>query len=344
MKKPINFPLVTLGVLLSLIMVFNACKKKDDNLSSEAKPAVPTVTPDPATAITPTWATLNGVVNANKLMTNVSFEYGTSTDYSANIIATPDTMSGIIKILVIANLTGLNPGTLYHYRVKSVKSLGTSYGRDTTFTTVNKWVSNIVFNPDLNYGSVEDVDGNTYKTIVIGSQTWMAENLSTTKFNDNTSIPLITGSGPWTALSTPAFCIFNNDSLGYGCIYNWFAVNTGKLCPTGWHIPSDDEWTTLTTFLGGEDVAGTMLRETGTKHWLTSNTEASNSSGFTALPGGYCGYDGIFGNLHRNGDFWSATEFSSIESYYRDIYYGFVNVTRTSSSKLSGFSVRCLKD
>jgi uncharacterized protein (TIGR02145 family) len=343
MKKQINRHLMISMVLISMIPAFTACKKDNTTITPKVQ-AAPTVSPNPATWIHQNSATLNGVVNSNNLFTTVTFDFDTSIVYSHSIASDPDTMSGNINKLVIANLTGLKVSTLYHFRVKAVNSLGTAYGTDVTFTTPDKWVSNFTFNPDLTYDSVTDADGNSYKTIEIGTQTWMAENLRTTKYNDNTNIPLYSSSTPWAALTTPGFCWYNRDSVTYGALYNWYAVNTGKLCPAGWHVPSDNEWTTLTTSIGGESTAGSELKETGSTHWLSPNSGADNLSGFTALPGGYCGYDGGFNNIRTHGDWWSGSEASTLEAYYQDLYYGYIYVNKSSSSKNSGFSVRCLKD
>src|SRR5450759_4787246 len=115
--------------------------------------------------------------------------------------------------------------------------------------------------------TVKDIDGNVYKTVTIGKQVWMVENLKTTKYNDGITIPLVIDNTAWTDLITPKYSWFNNDIANkevYGALYNWYTVNTNKLCPKGWHIPTDEEWTTLTTYLGGEGVAGGKLKETGT--------------------------------------------------------------------------------
>ncbi len=132
-----------------------------------------------------------------------------------------------------------------------------------------------------------DHDGNVYKTFLIGTQTWMAENLKTTKLNDGTSIPLVIDTTSWSNLATPAYCWYNNDpdyKNPYGALYNWYTVNTGKLCPTGWHVPSDTEWTMMTNYLGGESLAGGKLKSTS--GWNNPNTGATNETGFTAIPGG----------------------------------------------------------
>ena len=139
--------------------------------------------------------------------------------------------------------------------------------------------------------SIKDIDGNKYKTVTIGTQVWMAENLKTTKFNDGTPIPMVKENDAWANLTTPAFSWYNNDSIdnkrNYGALYNWYTVSTNKLCPVGWHVPTEAEWATITAYLGEVGLAGGKLKDAGTVHWRTPNTGATNESGFTALPGGY---------------------------------------------------------
>ena len=140
--------------------------------------------------------------------------------------------------------------------------------------------------PWISYGSMTDKDGNIYKTILIGTQTWMVENLKTTKYNDGTSIPFVSEPTSWSNLSTPACCWQQNDparKVTYGVLYNWYTINTGKLCPKTWHVPSDSEWTALTDYLGGENVAGGKLKESGFKHWYSPNTGATNEVAFSAF-------------------------------------------------------------
>jgi uncharacterized protein (TIGR02145 family) len=339
MNKHFNLRLITFVTLSCLALAMFSCKK--DKASESSATAVTSAT----AWVGQTWATLNGVVTANNLVAIVSFEYGTNADYGMSIDAFPDTVTGNYSTLVHANLTKLQPGTTYHYRTKAANSDGYVYGTDMTFTTTDIKPVNIVFNPDFTYGSVSDNDGNVYKTIQIGVQTWMAENLRTTTFNDNTSIPLKTIYSTWTVLSTPGYCWYNNDSVAYGAMYNWYAVNTGKLCPAGWHVPIDSEWTTLTTTLGGDSVSGNKLKETGTIHWMTSNSGATNESGFTALPGGYRNSGtGVFNDLKKLGYFWSATEYNTIDAIYRLLSYNSGHVESSSSNKNSAFSVRCVKD
>jgi uncharacterized protein (TIGR02145 family) len=199
-----------------------------------------------------------------------------------------------------------------------------------------------------------DGDGNNYPVIQIGTgkcapQNWMAENLKTTKFKDGkTSILNVTDYAAWTALSTPAYCWYNNDAAykaTYGALYNWYTVSTGNLCPTGWHVPTDAEWTTLTNyFLGGESVAGGKLKETGTTHWANPNTGATNETGFTALPGGYRSPDGAFCCIGSYGKWWSALGSDASEAWVRYLSNSFSGVSRSLFNKNYGLSVRCLKD
>ena len=155
---------------------------------------------------------------------------------------------------------------------------------------------------------VTDYDGNHYSSVLIGSQIWMAENLKTIKYNDGTAIPLVTDATEWSNLTTHGYCWYNNDEATYGdtygALYNWYTVETGNLCPTGWHVPTDAEWTELIDYLGGESVAGGKLKETGTTHWNSPNPGATNETGFTTLPGGYrADFNGSSGDI-GNGGYW----------------------------------------
>jgi uncharacterized protein (TIGR02145 family) len=195
---------------------------------------------------------------------------------------------------------------------------------------------------------VKDIEGNVYNTVKIGNQTWMVKNLKATKYNDGTSIPLVTDGAAWAALTTPGYCWYDNEASSfkpsYGALYNGYAVSTGKLCPTGWHVPSDEEWTTLTTWLGGESFAGDKLKETGTSFWVSPNTGATNESGYTALPGGLRYFDGLFHDFGFSGYWWSSTEYSTTRAYFRYMDYEYDNVFRFNNLKKIGFSVRCLRD
>jgi uncharacterized protein (TIGR02145 family) len=175
----------------------------------------------------------------------------------------------------------------------------------------------------------------------------MGENLKTTKYNDGTAIPLVTDNKAWERLTTPAYCWYDNDTTyknSYGALYNGYAVNTGKLCPSGWHVSIDLEWATLITYLGGESVAGGKLKETGTTHWRGPNSGAKNESGFTALPGGSRYTNGLFFTIKNIGYWWTFTENTTLDGWYRCMYNGNNAVSRNYFDSTNGFSVRCVRD
>jgi uncharacterized protein (TIGR02145 family) len=186
--------------------------------------------------------------------------------------------------------------------------------------------------------------------VTICAQRWMVKNLDVDKYRNGDPIPKVTDPTAWVALTTGAYCYYNNDSVTYaatyGKLYNWYAVNDPRgLAPTGWHIPSDAEWTILSACLGGNATAGGAMKETGTTHWTSPNTGATNSSGFTALPGGFRFYsDGTFGFVSVGGYWWSSTEYNTTNAWQRYLanYYGYINID--NSNKQYGLSVRCLRD
>ena len=176
----------------------------------------------------------------------------------------------------------------------------------------------------------------------------MQENLRTEHFNDGTSIPLVSNEKSWSALTTPGFCYYKNDEEAfkptYGALYNWYTVNSGKLCPAGWHVPDDKEWSQLTALLGGESSAGGKLKEAGSTYWVEPNTGASNESGFSAYPGGFRFRDGKFFDFGFSCYFWASGEYSAARAFFRMLYYEDPSVYRFDNEKKNGFSVRCLKD
>jgi uncharacterized protein (TIGR02145 family) len=192
-------------------------------------------------------------------------------------------------------------------------------------------------------GAIDNLDPYEYK----GVQVWMAENLKTTKYNDFTLIPNVSDLSEWLKLTSPAFCWYNNE-IGYknvyGALYNWYAASNAKLCPMGWHVPTDFEWTTLTNYLGGETVAGGKLKETGFVHFYSPNVGANNESGFTALPGGYKDASGGWGGMRYFGHWWSSSDYSSSQAWQRYLDQGSTTVWRYAYYLQYGFSVRCLKD
>ena len=198
--------------------------------------------------------------------------------------------------------------------------------------------------------TVTDMDGNIYQTVTIGSQIWMAENLKTTKFNDGSPIPFVPDSSLWGSLTSPGFCYYYNNpgvyKAAYGAMYNWYAVNSGKLAPTGWHVPTKDEWTLLTNYLGGDSLAGGKMKLNSPYYWYYSNKGATNSSGFTALPGGYRYYmdNSAFFLLGAVGNWWSATQNDNANAFYLSIGTESASSSQGSDNKANGFRIRCIKD
>jgi uncharacterized protein (TIGR02145 family) len=215
--------------------------------------------------------------------------------------------------------------------------------------------------------TVSDVDGNTYNNVLIGCQCWAAENLKTTKYNDGTAIPNVTDRAAWFSTPTGAYCDYDNipsNSITYGRLYNWYAVdnnvstkvasNGGRnLCPVGWHVPNVTDWTALNTEVGGYLVAGGMLKETGTTHWLTPNEGATDSVGFKALPAGYrsggdAGSPRVFTGIYQWAFFAvssnNPTPWDYMQGDYRINYLSSASSLQASNQHNGGYSVRCLKD
>ncbi len=194
-----------------------------------------------------------------------------------------------------------------------------------------------------------DVEGNTYKTVNIGNQEWMAENLKTTKFSDGTGIPLVKDAIAWSNLTTSGYCWYNNDETGYkdsfGALYNGFTTVSGMLCPVGWHVPSVDEWLQLRDYLGDTLKAGGKLKEAGLAHWLSPNKGADNSTGFTALPAGLRYFEGSFSSVLSYTAFWSASDSTnSNDAWFAGLYYADATFVIDHRNKKHGFSVRCVKN
>jgi uncharacterized protein (TIGR02145 family) len=289
-------------------------------------------------ALTSTSAELHGTVRTNNLSTEVTFEYGTSTSYGQTVTATMSPVPGPSLTNIDATLSGLIPETTYHYRVKAICSSGSFYGQDLTFKTFNAQ-------------TVSDIDGNIYNTVTIGTQVWMVENLKTTKYRNGDPIPNVTDDIQWSNLTTDAYCNYDNDISNvttYGRLYNWYAVNDSRnIAPTGWHVATDVEWTTLTDYLGGASVAGSKLKEFGTTHWESPNADATNESGFTALPGGDRSFNGPFNYMTVMG-FWRCWGDSVLGSAWgRSMVRGFDNVDKYNDQDYEasgGCSVRCVRD
>jgi uncharacterized protein (TIGR02145 family) len=215
----------------------------------------------------------------------------------------------------------------------------------------------IVLLPDNLVAQIEnitDIEGNTYKTVQIGAQIWMSENLKTTRYNDNSSIPLVLDNSEWTDLITPGYCWYDNsenaDKNIYGALYNWYVVNTGKLCPAEWHVPTKEEWMILMAYVNDN---GGRLKEVGMAHWHFPNAGATNSSSFTALPGGFRASSGEYYSVRRAGFWWSFSECTECDAFpewnFNDAWNfslgaWSVGYGNQHDSKSYAFSIRCVKD
>lgn len=211
----------------------------------------------------------------------------------------------------------------------------------------------------INSATVTDADGNVYHTVKIGTQTWMVENLKTTKYNDGTAIPNVTDNTAWSNLSTAAYCWYVNE-INYkntnGALYNWYAVNTGKLAPVGWHVPTDVEWTTLITYGSANlGTSGSLAKALAANvGWVYDSNEGAigkdlsknNSSGFSAIPGSFRDEEtgGFSGPISSYGAWWSATQYTYSSAWYRSMFSSNNTMGRFYDSKQYGFSVRCIKD
>jgi uncharacterized protein (TIGR02145 family) len=237
-------------------------------------------------------------------------------------------------------VTGLTNGTAYTFTVVATNSVGNS-AASTASTVVTPNVCPT--------STITDIDGNLYNTVIIDNQCWMSENLKTSRYRNGGSIPYVVGNTDWQALTTGAWSNYNHDAVNdpiYGKLYNWYTTLGDTLCPAGWGVPTDAEWTTLTTYLGGESVAGGKMKSVGTAYWNSPNTGATNESGFSALPGGSRDNDGSFFNISYNAYFWSATEYDINYAWIRNLYYNNGSVIRNYylNYKSVGASVRCLRD
>lgn len=332
----------TMLALSSLFLVTNCTK--DDDVTKDA--TIPVLTTTEATEVTQTTATSGGIITSDggAIVTVRGVCWSTS---QSPTIADNKTTDGSGTGSFTSAITELIANTTYYVRAYATNSKGTGYGSVMSFTTPENSGGTIVFNPNITYGSMTDIDGNTYKTVTIGTQTWMAENLKVTKYNDGAAIPNITDATEWSELTTGALCDYENtpsNSETYGKLYNWHAVNTGKLAPKGWHVASHAEWTELIDYFGGTSFAGGRLKETGTTHWASPNTGASNVTGFTALPGGVRDSGGAFGSIGYYGYWWSATEYGTIDAWYRYLNYDDSDVYWGIYYKEVGRSVRCVRD
>lgn len=322
------------------IWAYNACGESVVTVLTHttAPPVLPTVTTAPVTGIGLATATCGGEVtdDGGAPVTARGICWGTSPSPDITGSHTDGTGTGAFS----ATLTELSEGTIFYARAYAVNAAGVSYGNEIIFCTY-----------------VRDYNGYVYKTIMIGSQAWLAENLRTTSYSDGTAIPNVTNNSTWEGLTTGAYSWYQNNfpTYGsvYGALYNFHAVSTGKLCPAGWHVPTDAEWCSMESFIdptlvcnphswNGTDAGG-KLKETGTTHWYSPNVGATNSTGFTALPGGFRD-NGEFWDIPYIGIFWTASEYNSAGAWRHWIHHYYSAIYKTTAEKQNGYSVRCIKD
>ena len=309
---------------------------------------IPELTTAEVSEITSTTAQCGGTITSDGGATVTARGVCWSTDQTPTV-ADDITNDGTGAGGFTSYITGLTPETTYYVRAYATNSAGTGYGSAMSFTTEEA----------LQTGSVTDIDGNTYQTVKIGDQWWMAENLKVTHYRNGDVIPNVTDITEWSNLSTGAYCNYDNDANNattYGRLYNWYAVNDSRnIAPEGWHVPSDEEWKELEVYLGmsqsdadatgwrGTDEGG-KLKETGTVHWNSPNIGATNESGFSALPGGFRYGNGTYDYMGNYAFFWSSSERYSYGAWFRYLYYNNSGIYRSSYGKPYGFSVRLVRD
>ncbi len=328
MKKSAN--LILSVFFIAITVLFYGCKKGD---------------PAEISTVEVTGITNNSAVSGGTIISDGGCditEKGVCWNKTGNPVIETDQKSdnGEGSDSFTSNITGLEATTTYYLRAYATNGCGTSYGEEITFST-----------------KVADADGNMYNTIKIGNQVWMAENLKTTKYNDNTAIPLVTDNTAWTTLSTAAYSWPANNEAQYknlyGAYYNWYAVETGKLCPTGWHVPTDADFKTLELSLGMTQVQADAIEWRGTDQgkkmknttgW-NSGGNGTNTSGFSAMPSGYRAYlTGGSDNLGTLCYWWTASTINQDIATYRRLDGNNDAVYRNGTYKKAGKSVRCVKD
>lgn len=318
----------SLIIFLLIAITFTACQKKDIHYNA-------VINTTKVNSIKITSAKCGGIITPNVLKI-LSCGICWSTEKNPTT-ENSKTIESVESGNFTSTMTGLNPNTTYYVRAYAINSQVTGYGEATSFTTYRS-------------DAVSDYDSNYYNIVTIGTQIWMSENLKTTHYSNGLPISEVTDSAQWNNITTGAYCNYSNNAdiaATYGRLYNWYAVSDNmSIAPTGWHVATDAEWTTLTNYLGGDSVSGGKLKEVGNTHWVVSNIGANNVTGFTALPGGYRGAYGYFDFLW-NGDYgfwWTSTSDSVSKAWNRDMSGYDIRVNRHSIKKSFGFSVRCIKD
>ncbi|MFH1121470.1 MAG: FISUMP domain-containing protein [Bacteroidota bacterium] len=301
---------------------------------AEEKESAPELNTSPVTYVSEQTVTFSGTVtnDGGAAVTERGICWSTSHNPST---ASEKIPNGIGTGSFTCTLTGLLTNTPYFVRAYAINSAGTGYGPEMAFRT---------WNDEL----VMDIDGNLYHTVTIGSHVWLVENLKVTHYRNGDEVELITGNAAWEGITSGAYSNYDHSSGNaeiYGRLYNWFAVNDGRnIAPEGWHVSSDEDWSDLSGSQGGDAVAGSKLKEAGTIHWREPNADATNESGFSALPGGHREYGGSFDYINWGGGWWCSTEENSNDAWIRYMDYGAFDTWRALEDKRYGRSVRCVKD
>jgi uncharacterized protein (TIGR02145 family) len=303
---------------------------------SSVKIVIPTLTTSEPLNVTQTAADGGGTIISNGGAAVITSGLVWGTTPNPTVALTTKSTDGSATGSFSSPITGLTASTTYYVRAYATNIAGTGYGNEFGFTTTSGGAT------------VTDIDGNSYSTVTIGTQTWMASNLKTTKFNNGTAIPNVTADAMWGSLFAPAYAWYNNDAAtyqagAYGALYNFYAVQAGNLCPVGWHVPTDGERQTLSDFLGGDFVSGGKLKEIGLTNWQTPNTGATDEVGFTALPAGLRNYMGQFMSIGTSANWWSSTEMAAQDAFFFTISSGTAEFMKVSMFKQFGLSVRCVQ-
>jgi uncharacterized protein (TIGR02145 family) len=337
--------------ILSLLLVPSCAPDNTQPENPQLTGDPPVIVNESLPTITNTTLSMNITVNPGNLPTTVRIQYGETTSYNKEAFSTQSPVSGNANISVDAAISGLKSGQSYHYRLKVTNSEGTAYGEDRVFST-----------------TVTDIDQNTYNIVTFGTQTWMVENLKTTRYRNGDLIgtsnpPNLDLRGHTDPKYQWAPAGIEENVAVFGRLYTWYAANdTRNICPEGWHIPTDDEWTILENFLiaSGYNYDGSTTGYKVAKalssavYWDYSSiigsagntdfTEKRNATGFTALPAGYRDYFGPFSTIGGSTFWWTSTEVLSSTAYYRAIQSNYEFISRNGYNKQDGFSVRCIRD
>lgn len=338
-----------LMAVLLLAFIFAGCGGDNGTNNDPDNPSAPVVSTTSVSAITQTTAQCGGTITSDGGATITARGVCWSINQTPTL-ANNKTTDGSGTGVFTSSITNLSANTTYYARAYATNNVGTGYGNGVAFTT------------STSSSTVTDIDGNVYQTITIGAQVWMAENLKVTRYRNGDAIPNITDDDSWSFSRNGGYCEYNND-IGnvstYGRLYNWYAVvDSRNIAPDGWHVPTDEDWKQLEMHLGmsraeadttgwrGAAIfnVGGKLKDTGTTYWLSPNEGATNESGFTALAGGCRNAGANFNGVGTHAYFWSSTESNSQLAWSRILFYNYRNVNRYNNVKVSGFSIRCVKD